>query len=134
MNQQFHNKRQLMVTDKQACVGRLFDWSKKICWPHEKVKQNELQSSTGLNTAVKKPTGRGGGRRAQWAPLRADRANVKVLPACCRYKPGFYFFSSKIALTYRVNVNHKQSVHCTSSVYSVCVRIRNTLVAFKTNQ
>ena len=31
MNQQFHDKRQsLTVTNKQAGVGKLFDWSKKF--------------------------------------------------------------------------------------------------------
>ena len=31
MNRQFHNKKQsLTVTDKQAGVGRLFDWSKNL--------------------------------------------------------------------------------------------------------
>ena len=35
MSRQLHNKLQsLTVTDKQAGVGRLFDWSKKFYWSH----------------------------------------------------------------------------------------------------
>ena len=54
MNQQFHNKHQtLTVTNKQAGVGQLFDWSKNFYSSHaeykirEKVIQNELQSPVG---------------------------------------------------------------------------------------
>ena len=39
--------------------------------------------------------------------------------------------SSKLSLTYRVNVNHQQSKYPPSPVYSACVEIGNTLVAFK---
>ena len=39
MNRQFHNKRpSLMVTDKQAGVGKLFDGSKKFYWSHVQYK------------------------------------------------------------------------------------------------
>ena len=65
MNWQFHNKRQsLMVTNKHAGVGKLFDWSKKFDWSHVQYKirgKSYKMSLTALpvkNTAVKKPTGR----------------------------------------------------------------------------
>ena len=41
------------------------------------------------------------------------------------------YLSSKLSLTCRVNVNHKQSIHI--PVYSLCVGIGNILVVFKTN-
>ena len=82
MNRQFHNKRQsLTVIDKQTGMDRLFDWSKKIYWSHVqhkikvKVIWNEFQSSTGLNTAAKKPD-RG---RTMPPPLEADM--VKLVQA-----------------------------------------------------
>ena len=42
------------------------------------------------------------------------------------------YLSSKLSLTYRLNVNHHESVHI--PIYSSCVGIGNTLVAFKTNE
>ena len=39
MNRQFNNKRQsLMVTDKQVCVGKLFDGLKKFHRPNVQYK------------------------------------------------------------------------------------------------
>ena len=39
MNQEFHNQRQsLVVTDKQASVGNLFELSKKLYWSHVQYK------------------------------------------------------------------------------------------------
>ena len=39
MNQEFHNQRQsLVVTDKEASVGNLFDLSKKFYWSHVQYK------------------------------------------------------------------------------------------------
>ena len=39
MNREFHNQRQsLVVTDKQASVGNLFDLSKKLYWSHVQYK------------------------------------------------------------------------------------------------
>ena len=38
MNWQFHKQQSSTVTDKQADLGKLFDWLKKFYWSHVQLK------------------------------------------------------------------------------------------------
>ena len=55
MIRQFHNKLQsLTVTDKQAGVGKLLDWSKNFYWSHAPYK---IRGKVSKNAAVKNQQG-----------------------------------------------------------------------------
>ena len=53
MNRQFHNNQQsLMVTNKQAGVGKLFDRSKKIYWSHVQYKIRKIYNKISFKAAL----------------------------------------------------------------------------------
>ena len=71
MNQQFHNKQQsLTATNKQASVGKLFDWSKKFNGHVFNIKFEEKSYKMSFKALPvkthqsKNQWGRGGGHNA----------------------------------------------------------------------